>query len=387
MITMSDDLKTADNRPTRPGAHAAGRAVPYLALRGLCRDFGGGAVVQEINLEIAKGEFISLIGPSGCGKTTTLRMIAGFVRPSAGVIEKEGVVIASAERMLPPEKRDMVMIFQSYALWPHKTVAENVAFGLRLRKVDGPSVRRRVREMLEAVRLDSLASRYPAELSGGQQQRVALARAIVVRPAVLLLDEPLSNLDANLREEMRAEIRRLHDEFKMTTILVTHDQAEAMATSDRIAIMNKGKLEQVDRPFALYARPQTRFIASFIGRTNFLEARCNGAEVTFDGFSIERRYLNLPEQQLPGGVTFSLRPQSIRIEGRETVESLPGGNGALRLPAVVFEAAFFGGYWEYLVQLRAGGQPLRVVGRPNEIFDVGEQVVLNVDPQLMAPVG
>ncbi|MDB5363276.1 MAG: Fe3/ABC transporter ATP-binding protein [Rhodospirillales bacterium] len=382
---MSEVHKVSGHHAAAPAAHAA-ETVPYLALRGLGRDFGAGLAVEDVNLDIAKGEFISLIGPSGCGKTTTLRMIAGFVQPSAGVIEKDGVVIASAKRMLPPEKRGMVMIFQSYALWPHKTVAENVAFGLRLRKVADADVRRRVTEMLQAVRLDALASRYPAELSGGQQQRVALARAIVVRPAVLLLDEPLSNLDANLREEMRVEIRRLHDEFKMTTILVTHDQAEAMATSDRIAIMNKGRLEQVDRPFALYARPRTRFIASFIGRTNFLEARCNGTDVTFDGFSIARQHFDLPEQQFSGAVTFSLRPQSIGMEGRTAVEAAPSGGAALRLSATVVEAAFFGDYWEYVVRLGAGGQSLRVLSRPNETFDVGQDVVLNVDPRLMAPV-
>src|SRR5258705_3790091 len=262
--------------------------VPSLALHALGRSLGDAVAVDDLNLEIAKGEFISLLGPSGCGKTTTLRMIAGFIQPSAGVIEKDSVIIASAKRALPPEKRDMVMIFQSYALWPHKTVAENVAFGLRLRKFDNAVIRRKVTEMLQAVKLGSFAGRYPAELSGGQQQRVALARAIVVEPSVLLLDEPLSNLDANLREEMRLEIRRLHNKFKMTTILVTHDQAEAMATSDRIAIMNKGKLEQVDTPLALYAWPKTRFVANFIGRTNFLEARCDDTDVVFDGFSIAR---------------------------------------------------------------------------------------------------
>jgi iron(III) transport system ATP-binding protein len=185
---------------------------------------------------------------------------------------------------------------------------------------------------------------------------------------------------------MRVEIRRLHDEFNMTTILVTHDQAEAMATSDRIAIMNKGKLEQVDQPFALYARPRTRFIASFIGRTNFLEARCDGADVTFDGFSIARQCFDLPEQQFSGAITFSLRPQSIGMEGRTTVEAAPSGGGALRLPATVLEAAFFGDYWEYVVRLGAGVQRLRVLSRPNETFDVGQDVVLNVDPRLMAPV-
>jgi len=360
--------------------------VPRLALRALGRSFGDDVAVDDLNLEIAKGEFISLLGPSGCGKTTTLRMIAGFIQPSAGVIEKDSVIIASAKRALPPEKRDMVMIFQSYALWPHKTVAENVAFGLRLRKLDNAAIRRKVTQMLQAVKLDSFAGRYPAELSGGQQQRVALARAIVVEPAVLLLDEPLSNLDANLREEMRLEIRRLHNKFKMTTILVTHDQAEAMATSDRIAIMNKGKLEQVDTPLALYAWPKTRFVANFIGRTNFLEARCDDTDVVFDGFSIAREQFGPRGLKFAGQVTFSLRPQSIGIERQQEIKGTPRDETFLRMPATVLEAAFFGEYWEYVVAIGAGAQRLRVVCRPNETFDAGQEVLLNVDPQQMAPV-
>jgi ABC-type Fe3+/spermidine/putrescine transport system ATPase subunit len=367
-------------------SHAIADNVPRLALRALGRSFGDDVAVDDLNLEIAKGEFISLLGPSGCGKTTTLRMIAGFIQPSAGVIEKDSVIIASAKRALPPEKRDMVMIFQSYALWPHKTVAENVAFGLRLRKLDNAAIRRKVTEMLQAVKLDSFAGRYPAELSGGQQQRVALARAIVVEPAVLLLDEPLSNLDANLREEMRLEIRRLHNKFKMTTILVTHDQAEAMATSDRIAIMNKGKLEQVDTPLALYAWPKTRFVANFIGRTNFLEARCDDTDVVFDGFSIAREQFGPRGLKFPRQVTFSLRPQSIGIERQQEIKGTPRDEIFLRMPATVLEAAFFGEYWEYVVTIGAGAQRLRVVCRPNETFDAGQEVLLNVDPQQMAPV-
>ncbi|HTN09344.1 MAG TPA: ABC transporter ATP-binding protein, partial [Acetobacteraceae bacterium] len=213
-----------------------------LALRGLTKAYGTLNVVDGVDLELEEGEFVSLLGPSGCGKTTTLRMIAGFVPPTAGTIEMEGQVLSSAQSVLPPERRQMSMIFQSYAIWPNMTVAENVAFGLKLRKLAGAEVRRRVAEMLDVVQLGHLAGRYPAELSGGQQQRVALARAIVVKPSVLLLDEPLSNLDANLREEMRFEIRRLHDEFRITTVYVTHDQSEAMATSDRIAVMNAGRI-------------------------------------------------------------------------------------------------------------------------------------------------
>ena len=383
---MISEIPEFSDRAAPPGSGAIADAVPRLALRALGRSFGAEVAVDDLNLEIAKGEFISLLGPSGCGKSTTLRMIAGFIQPSAGVIEKDQVIIASAKRALPPEKRDMVMIFQSYALWPHKTVAENVAFGLRLRKVDNAAIRRRVTEMLQAVKLDSLAGRYPAELSGGQQQRVALARAIVVEPAVLLLDEPLSNLDANLREEMRVEIRRLHNKFNMTTILVTHDQAEAMATSDRIAIMNKGKLEQVDTPLALYAWPKTRFVANFIGRTNFLEARCDGTDVVFDGFSIAREQFGPRGLEFSGQVTFSLRPQSIDMGRQQVVRGTPSEETFLRMPATVLEAAFFGEYWEYVVALGAGAQRLRVVCRPNETFDVGQEVLLNVDPRQMAPV-
>jgi ABC-type Fe3+/spermidine/putrescine transport system ATPase subunit len=383
---MMSEIPELSERAVPPGPGAAADAAPRLALRALGRSFGNEVAVDDLNLEIAKGEFISLLGPSGCGKSTTLRMIAGFVQPSAGVIEKDRVIIASAKRALPPEKRDMVMIFQSYALWPHKTVAENVAFGLRLRKLDNASIHRRVTEMLQAVRLDSLAGRYPAELSGGQQQRVALARAIVVEPAVLLLDEPLSNLDANLREEMRLEIRRLHNKFRMTTILVTHDQAEAMATSDRIAIMNKGKLEQVDTPLALYAWPKTRFVANFIGRTNFLEARCDDTDVVFDGFSIARERFGPSGLEFPGRVTFSLRPQSIGIWRRHGLGGTPHDETCLRIPATVLETAFFGEYWEYVVTLADGAQRLRVVCRPNETFDAGQEVLLNVDPRQMAPV-
>ena len=216
-------------------------------------------------------------------------MIAGFIEPTAGTIEMDGQVLSSPSGALPPEKRRMSMIFQSYAVWPNMTVAQNVAFGLELRKLPREEVRRRVGEMLDVVHMGHLAARYPAELSGGQQQRVALARAIVIKPQVLLLDEPLSNLDANLREEMRFEIRRLHDEFRITTVYVTHDQAEAMVTSDRIAVMNKGRIEQVDDPHTLYNRPKTRFVAGFIGRTNFIEGDRTGAQIEFGPFALPRR--------------------------------------------------------------------------------------------------
>jgi ABC-type proline/glycine betaine transport system ATPase subunit len=222
--------------------------VSKLVLDGVSKSFGSFRAVDSFSLQLAEGEFVSLLGPSGCGKTTTLRMIAGFIDPTEGQIAMDGRVLSSPAGATPPEKRRMSMIFQSYAVWPNMTVGENVAFGLKVRKLPREDVARRVDKILDVVHLRPLKERYPAELSGGQQQRVALARAIVIQPEVLLLDEPLSNLDANLREEMRFEIRRLHDEFRITTVYVTHDQGEAMVTSDRIVVMNQGRIEQVDDP-------------------------------------------------------------------------------------------------------------------------------------------
>src|SRR5947208_5740786 len=257
-----------------------------LVLRGIEKRYGEVAAVDGIDLELREGEFVSLLGPSGCGKTTTLRMIAGFIEPTAGTIEMDGQVLSSPAGALPPEKRQMSMIFQSYAVWPNMTVEQNVAFGLELRKLPREETRRRVAEILEVVHMRHLAERYPAELSGGQQQRVALARAIVIKPQVLLLDEPLSNLDANLREEMRFEIRRLHDEFRINTVYVTHDQAEAMVTSDRIAVMNLGRIEQVADPHTLYNRPKPRFVAGFIGLRNFIEGNSTNGHIEFGSFAL-----------------------------------------------------------------------------------------------------
>src|SRR5881398_2402002 len=252
-----------------------------LVLREVTCRFGAFTAVDRATLALTRGEFVSLLGPSGCGKTTTLRMIAGFLDPSEGTIELDGRTISAPGRSLPPEKRGMSMIFQSYAIWPNMTVAQNVAFGLKLRRLPVAEVRDRLDRILDVVQLGHLKERYPAELSGGQQQRVALARAIVIEPEVPLLDEPLSNLDANLREEMRSEIRRLHDKFRITTVYVTHDQAEAMVTSDRIVVMNAGRIEQVDDPVSLYNRPKTRFVAGFIGRTNLLDGVLDGGQIRF----------------------------------------------------------------------------------------------------------
>jgi iron(III) transport system ATP-binding protein len=217
--------------------------VASVELRGLTKRYGSIAVVDKVSLHIEHGSLVCLLGPSGCGKTTTLRLIAGFIEPSEGEINVGDRLVSSPARTLPPERRNMSMIFQSYALWPHMTVTENIAYGLVLRKLDRDTIRQRVGSILATTKLEELAGRYPGELSGGQQQRVALARALIVEPETLLLDEPLSNLDANLREEMRFEVRRLHDEYRYTTVYVTHDQSEAMTTADIIAVMNAGRIE------------------------------------------------------------------------------------------------------------------------------------------------
>jgi iron(III) transport system ATP-binding protein len=305
-------------------------------------------------------------------------MIAGFLAPSEGTIAMDGRTISSPGSTLPPEKRSMSMIFQSYAIWPNMTVAENVAFGLEVRRLARAEIQAKVAKILDVVQMGHLAARYPQELSGGQQQRVALARAIVVQPAVLLLDEPLSNLDANLREEMRYEIRRLHDEFHITTVYVTHDQAEAMVASDRIAVMNQGRIEQVDAPRALYARPRTRFVAGFIGRTNLLEGEVRGEEVVFDHFAIARRAFAEPAA-LAGRVSFSLRPQSIGLHRQP-----PPADRASVVQGQVTQRAYLGEHWDYTVRPAGSGLALRVTARPHEVFEVDEKVWLELDPRQMA---
>jgi iron(III) transport system ATP-binding protein len=349
-----------------------------LVLRGIGKRYGEVPAVAGLDLELREGEFVSLLGPSGCGKTTTLRMIAGFIDPTAGTIEMDGQMLSSPSGALPPEKRQMSMIFQSYAVWPNMTVEQNVAFGLELRKLPREEVRRRVAEMLEVVHMGHLAARYPAELSGGQQQRVALARAIVIQPQVLLLDEPLSNLDANLREEMRFEIRRLHDEFRITTVYVTHDQAEAMVTSDRIAVMNQGRIEQVADPHTLYNRPKTRFVAGFIGRTNFIEGTCQNGSISFGAFVIPQSAID--GAPAAGTVTVSVRPQSMRL-ARE-----PGGKGAPQIAATIAERAYLGEFWDYVVTPTNSALRLRVTAAPLDIYQVGESVWLTLDPKQMTPI-
>ena len=261
-------------RPTGPGQSVA------IRLEGLRKVYGELVAVDDLGLEIRDGEFLTFLGPSGCGKTTTLRMIAGFVIPDGGRVHVHGQDVTD----VMPNARNIGMVYQQYALFPHMSVLENVAFGLRVRKVPPEELRRRVQASLELVRLTEFARRLPRTLSGGQQQRVALARALVIEPEVLLLDEPLSNLDAKLRREMQLELRRLQAQLGITTIYVTHDQSEALAMSDRIAVMNQGRLEQIDTPAELYHHPRTAFVAGFIGQANLLDVTVT--ESSADGVSV-----------------------------------------------------------------------------------------------------
>jgi ABC-type Fe3+/spermidine/putrescine transport system ATPase subunit len=350
-----------------------------LRLSNLTKKFGDLTVVDNLNLTLRPGEFVSLLGPSGCGKTTTLRMIAGFVTPTAGTVEMDGKPMSSAHAALPPEKRRMSMIFQSYALWPNMTVEQNVAFGLKMRKVPKDEQRTRVARILDVVQLSHLAARYPNELSGGQQQRVSLARALVVQPEILLLDEPLSNLDANLREEMRGEIRRLHNEFGITSIYVTHDQSEAMTTSDRIAVMHKGRIEQIDDPLTLYARPKTRYVAEFIGRSNILDGKPNGSSVSFSGFEVASARLDcrgpINTQE------FSLRSQNVGLYA-----NCPADGDCVILPGSIVERSFLGETWDYAFQSDASDLRLRILSPPLNVFTVGQKVWLEINPSHIIPI-
>jgi iron(III) transport system ATP-binding protein len=345
--------------------------VASVELRSLTKRYGSVAVVDGVSLRVEHGLLVCLLGPSGCGKTTTLRLIAGFIEPSAGQIAVGDRVVSAPGRTLPPERRNMSMIFQSYALWPHMTVAENVAYGLKLRKLDRDTIGRKLKAILATTRLEALAERYPGELSGGQQQRVALARALIVEPEILLLDEPLSNLDANLREEMRFEVRRLHDQYRYTTVYVTHDQSEAMTTADLIAVMNGGRIEQAGSPEDIYDRPRSEFVARFIGSSNILKGRnLDEDRIEFAGTPLRCSGARLP----PSGETaVSIRQHDIRL--------MPKAPGATEnvVPATVVRQVFLGSSRDYIVQV-ADGTQLRVVTSAQDNIAQRSSVWLHLPP-------
>ena len=336
-----------------------------VELRGLTKKYGPLAVVDDVSLTIEHGTLVCLLGPSGCGKTTTLRLIAGFVEPTEGEISVGDRVVSTPQKTLPPERRNMSMIFQSYALWPHMTVAGNIIYGLKLRKVDNDTIRRKLDAILTTTRLAPLVNRYPGELSGGQQQRVALARALIVEPETLLLDEPLSNLDANLREEMRFEVRRLHDQYRYTTVYVTHDQSEAMTTSDVICVMNAGKIEQAGSPEDIYDRPRSEFVARFIGMSNVVRGKAlDASTVSFAGVPL--RVTGGP-LQAGSEIPVSIRQHQIRLIAKE-----PDVKDNV-VAAKVVRQVFLGSSRDYMVEV-ADGTQLRVVTSAGEGVPPGATV-------------
>jgi len=342
--------------------------VASVELKGLGKRYGDAVAVDDVSLLIGHGQLVCLLGPSGCGKTTTLRLIAGFIEPSAGEIVVGGKVLSSLQRTVPPESRNMSMIFQSYALWPHMTVAENVAYGLRIRKMDKATIESKLKAILSTTRLEPLAERYPGELSGGQQQRVSLARALVVEPETLLLDEPLSNLDANLREEMRFEIRRLHDRYRYTTVYVTHDQAEAMTTADQIAVMNLGCIEQLGTPKEIYDAPRSVFVARFIGGSNILAGKAlDSSRVAVAGGTLATT----------GRVLATGEAVPVSIRQHEIVMSSTASTGPNMLHGAVSRQVFLGAARDYTVVLDDKTE-LRVTAPPTQDIAPGQDVWLRL---------
>ena len=363
----------------RFGGDAVGRRVAGY-VEGASADEGFFAV-DHIDLDVNEGEFFSLLGPSGCGKTTTLRMIGGFEQPTEGSIELQGEDVT----WLPAYKRNVNTVFQNYALFPHLTIYENVAFGLRRKKVSDADVKQRVTDMLELVELPGYEKRKPSQISGGQAQRVALARALVNKPAVLLLDEPLGALDLKLRKQMQVELKRIQQEVGITFIYVTHDQEEAMTMSDRIAVMNKGKYEQLGDPEALYERPGTRFVAGFLGVSNLLPATREGATNGYADFRLaDGSAVRVPGSLVEGrgkSVALGVRPEKFRmIEPKKDVPA-----GLNRVSGVISHASYLGVSTQYIVTL-ADGHRVTVfeqnVERATkaELWSPGEQVVLAWSP-------
>ena len=356
--------------------------MAIVSIRGLTKKFTDAAAVDDLNLEIGDGEFVSLLGPSGCGKTTTLRLIAGFLQPDSGEIWVGGKVISSPSHLVPPERRNMSMIFQSYAVWPHMTVAQNVAYGLKFKKLTRQQIDAKVSRLLAVVHLSEFKDRYSAELSGGQQQRVALARALVVEPQILLMDEPLSNLDANLREEMRFEIRRLHEEFRITTVYVTHDQAEAMATSDRIAVLNRGRMVQVGRPAEIFDQPKTRFVAEFVGKANILSGRLDGDNRMQVGERLSIGVRPSSDFVIKSGEAFiCLRPHNIVLTSDQAKAENLAGQGFNLFSGMIQRRIYFGESVDYTIDLAPHPFTLRVVGAPSKVYDRGLKIFALARPE------
>jgi ABC-type Fe3+/spermidine/putrescine transport system ATPase subunit len=352
---------------------------PVLRIRGLSKTFGATRVVNDVSFDLRAGEVLTLLGPSGCGKSTTLRLIAGLEQPDAGEVWVRGRLVASAKGnvMVPPEGREVGLVFQSYAIWPHMTVAENIGYPLKARRIDRATITARVAEMIRLVRLDGLGGRMPTELSGGQQQRVALARALVYEPDLLLLDEPLSNLDTVLRKEMRAQLKALQSRLATTILYVTHDQEEAMSLSSRVVVMNRGLIEQIGPPDQVYERPATRFVQDFVGRTISLRGVTEGdaarprvrigsraIEAAGDGRALLR----------PGtAVEVSMRPEDVVLQAKAD----PDGN---TLAGSIVEVTYYGDRLEYAIRIDGPDEQVVVVdGEKRQRAAPGERIFLGID--------
>jgi len=344
-----------------------------VELRNITLAYGSFVAVEGVSLSIPKGTFLTLLGPSGCGKTTILRSIAGLVDPTAGDIEIAGRRVND----VPIHKRNIGLVFQNYALFPHKTIFDNIAFGLKYRNVPKATIAEKVKRALDVVRLPGVEKKLPSELSGGQQQRIALARAIVVEPDVLLLDEPLSALDANLREEMRVELKQIQRQTGITTIFVTHDQGEALAMSDVVVVMNKGRIEQMGSPFEVYEHPQTEFVAGFLGNANFLPATVAAQH----GASVQVRLAGGGELLVGGGCTRPVAAgDAVKVVVRaEKVMLAP--HSSVPLPGRITDVDYLGALARYEVEL-SGGQRLRALSSLHQkAMSLGETVGVTIDPE------
>jgi ABC-type Fe3+/spermidine/putrescine transport system ATPase subunit len=353
----------------------------FLKAAGLVKRFGRIAAVNDVSFGVKKGEVLTLLGPSGCGKTTTLRLIAGFERPDRGEVHVEGkCIVSTAKRIFfPPEKRDMGMVFQSYAIWPHMNVFENVAYPLRLRRLGANAVREKVEGVLDIVGLSGLEGRSAMLLSGGQQQRVAVARALVYSPKILLLDEPLSNLDAKLREQMRVELKNLQRRLSITVIFVTHDQVEAMTMSDHLAVMRDGKIEQMGSPQEIYEQPRTPFVQEFIGRVIWLEGKVvdtdwQRALIALNGNGATRIRCDMSEGEVKKGdpVVVAIRPEEVELSRERNGEALN------QLPCEVENAVFLGDRYE--CHLRYGTTRFALPTARGERYARGQNISLRLSP-------
>jgi len=353
--------------------------MPPLHLERIVKKYGKVKAIDDLSLEVREGELLTLLGPSGCGKTTVLRCVSGFVKPDSGDIYLGDRKITE----IPPQKRGIGLVFQNYALWPHMTVFQNLAFGLQIKKLSKNEISQKVERALSLVQLEGLGDRYPRQLSGGQQQRVALSRALVLEPDILLLDEPLSNLDALLREQMRFEIAQIHKQAGITTIYVTHDQTEAMVISDRIAVLEKGRIMQLGIPLEIYSKPANKFVAGFMGTTNFIHGKVisfnkDYAEViTDDGVTLTGcgRELKKGDE-----VDVAIRPESIKFLSPAEAKTVPLDPNLYE--AEVVRASYIGELIDY--QLKIKNHLIRARGEVRTPYAVSERIAIKLDPDQLA---